>query len=329
MAGGFQTQVTNQPAPAVEGDFASQNPRWSVDFGPGGAVAGPSGLLVGRACWAVPPDDANGAPAVLNSFGTGAITGIVAREQQGLITTYLSDATLVIPTGFQATAYSNVDIWVRNFGAAQALVGQKAYATFANGRFTFGATGAPTGGGTSSASTIAATTFSATASITNNIMTASAVGSGTIYPGSSISGTNVTSGSMVQAQLVPLLAGEAYGGVGRYYVSIPEQTVVSTTISGTYGLLTIGGTVVSGFATNNILAATGSVVAGTTITAANNTVTPGLTGTGAAGTYVVNNNTAVSSQAINVSAINVETKWIAMSSALPNELVKISAQPLG
>lgn len=322
MSGGIQTSVNDQPAPAVAGDFASSNPRWTVDFGPGGAVAGPNGAVVGRACWTSPPDDANGTPASISSFGTGPITGIVPREQQGLITTYLADASMVIPKGYQLTVISNADLWVKNDGAGQALFGQKAYANFADGKFTFAATGAPTGGGTSTASTIAATTSSVTGSITGNIMTVTAVGSGTVYPGTTLSGTNVASGTMVVSQLTPLLSGETTGGVGRYYVSIPAQTVVSTTISGTYGLLTVGGTVVSGFALNDVLAATGSVVAGTTITAL-------ISGTGAAGTYVVNNNTVVSSQAINVSAINVETKWIAQTSGLTGELVKISAQVLG
>lgn len=322
MSGGFQTQVTVQPAPAVEGDFASQNPRWTVDFGPGGAVAGSNGIVVGRACWATPPTDANGAAAVLNSAGSGPITGIIAREQQALITRYLADAAMVVPTGFQVTAYSNVDIWVKNNGATQALPGQKAYASFAGLGWNFAASGAPTAGGSGSASTIAAGTFSTTASIAGNIMTVSAVASGTIYPGSTVSGSGVASGSQVASQLTPLLTGETLGGVGRYYVSIPEQAVASTTVSGTYGLLTVGGTVVAGFGVGDVLTVSGAVVAGTVITALG-------TGSGGAGTYIVSNNTVVSSQAISVAAVNVETKWIAMSSALPGELVKISAQVLG
>jgi hypothetical protein len=41
--GGFQTSTTDQPAFAVAGDFASQNPYFTFDAGPGGLVAGPSG----------------------------------------------------------------------------------------------------------------------------------------------------------------------------------------------------------------------------------------------------------------------------------------------
>jgi hypothetical protein len=35
--GGFQTSTTDQPAFAVAGDFASQNPYFTFDAGPGGS----------------------------------------------------------------------------------------------------------------------------------------------------------------------------------------------------------------------------------------------------------------------------------------------------
>lgn len=329
MAGlnGRQTSVNVQPAPAVVGDFASLNPRYSYDAGPGGLVAGPNGVVVGRFGWATNPLDPNSAPTQFNNYGAGPVTGIVANEQQALNTTYLADSGLRIAAGFPVTAYTSADIWVKNDGATQALIGQKAYANFADGKVTFAATGSPTGGGSGSSSSIAATTSSVTGSITGNVMTVTAVGSGTVYPGTTISGTGVASGTKVQQQLTPLLSGEAYGGVGRYYVSIGEQTVASTTISGTYGLMTIGGTVVSGIGVGDTLTASGSVVAGTTITAANSTATPGLTGAGGAGTYVVDNNTGVTTQAISVAAINVETSWRAVSSGLAGELIKIVNSP--
>lgn len=321
MSGGFQTAVTSQPAIGVEGDFADSNPCFSVPFGPGGAISGPSGAVVGRFAWATPPDDADGAPASINSFGAGPVTGFVRREQQGLITIFLADASMVIPPGYQMTLFNGGDFLVKNAGATQARPGMKAYANFADGKVTFAATGSATGGGSGSASTVSAQTFSVTGSIANNVMTVTAVGSGTVVPGATISGTGVTSGTQVVSQLFPLLAGETAGGDGRYYVSIAEQTVASTAIAGTYGLLTVGGTVVAGFAVGDTISGT-SVVAGTTITALG-------TGMGAAGTYIVNNNTVVSSTAITAAAINVETKWYAMSSGLAGELVKISDHPNG
>ena len=316
---GFQTSAAYNPAPGVAGDFASTNPRAVALAGPGGLIAGDNGLTVGLFAWTTDEyTDFDGAPAVANNYGTGSVAGFVHREQQGLITQYLQTATMLVPTGFPVTIMVEGDFWVVNNGTTQAVPGQKAYANFVNGQASFAATASPTTGASATGSSIAAETFSVTGSIAGNVLTVSAVGSGTVYPGSTISGTNVASGT----QIVEQLSGTA-GGVGTYSVSIPEQTVASTTVSGTYGLLTIGTlTTTPTFQVGDQLNATGSVVAGTQITA-------NVSGSGgSAGTMVVNNNTVVSSQTISALS-NVETKWYARSSALPGELVKISSWPQG
>jgi len=320
---GIQTQVGAAQAPAVAGDWASGNPRSFFDAGPGGLVAGLAGVTVGVFAWtSALRVDGDGAPAVANNFGAGLPTGIVHRQQQGLITTFLADASMVIVPGTQLAICTAGDIWVKNDGSTQALPGQKVYANLTTGKINFAATGAATAGATSSASSIAASTFSVTGSIAGNVLSVTAVGSGTVVPGGTISGTGIATGTKIVSQLTPLLSGEALGGIGRYAVSIPEQTVASTTVSGTYGTLTVGGTVAGTFAVGQALAATGSVVAGTTITALG-------TGTGGAGTYIVDNNTVVASQAINVLAVNIETRWYAVSSGLAGELVKITTHPVG
>jgi hypothetical protein len=307
---GFQQQIYYNQAPAVEGDFASTNPRAVVLAGPGGLIAGAS-FIIARAIWLTSSFiDDDGAPAVANAFGSGPIAGIAHREQQGLIQQYLQESTMIVPAGFPVTVFDNGDFWVKNNGATQATPGMKAYANFADGKFTAAATGAPSGA-SGSASSIAASTFSVTGSIADNVLTVSAVGSGTVVPGGTISGTSVASGTQVVSQL-----SGTTGGIGTYAVSIPEQTVASTTISGTYGTLTVGGTVVGVFGVGQTLSGT-NVVAGTAITALG-------TGTGGAGTYIVNNNTVVASTAI-TGATNVETKFVVRSSALPGELMKISS----
>lgn len=307
---GFQTQSFYNPAPAVEGDFASTNPRAVVLAGPGGLIAG-STFAVGRFAWVTGGYiDADGAPAVANTFGSGPVAGFVHREQQGLIQTYLQEATMLVPAGFPVTVFDAGDFWVRNSGSTQALPGMKAYANYADGRVTFAATGAPSGA-SGSASSIAAATAAFTGSIAGNILTVTAVSSGSIYPGETISGTSIATGTQIVTQLTGTAA-----GIGTYSVSIPEQTVASTAISATYGVLTVGGTVAGTFGVGNTLSGT-NVVAGTTITQQ-------LTGTtGGAGTYVVTNNTVVASTAI-TSATNVETKFVCRSSGLTNEIVKIS-----
>lgn len=66
-----------------------------------------------------------------------------------------------------------------------------------------------------------------TASITLTAMTVSAVTSGTIYPGMTITGTGVTAGTRIVSQ-----TSGTDGGTGVYVVSV-SQTVASTTITGT------------------------------------------------------------------------------------------------
>jgi hypothetical protein len=311
----------------VSGDFCDVNPRYTYDAGAGALVAGPLGCTVGRFAWVSAPDDSNGNGGVVNNFGSGVPAGYIAREQQGLNTTYLSDGSQFIPAGFPVTLFTGGGFWMHNLGATTALPGQKAYANLSTGKINFAATATPSAGGTSTASTIGANTNGATGTIVGNLFTAVSALSGTLYPGTTLSGSGVASGTKILSQVVPLLSGEAYGGLGRYYVSIAEQSVASTAITGTYGLLTVGGTVVAGFNVGNALTASGSVVAGTTITAGNSVATPALTGVGGAGTYVVDNNTGVTSQAINVAAVNVETNFVARSTGLTTELVKASNQP--
>lgn len=319
--GDFPNQVNVAQAPAVAGDFASKNPRQSYLAGPGGLVAGPAGVTVGRFAWATAPLDGDGTPAVVANTGFGLPSGFVHREQQALITQYLAASGNLIQSGFQMTLMIGGDFWVKNDGATAVQLGMKAYANFADGKVTFAATGSPAGGGTSTASTLAAGTSSVTGSIAGatgpgqtSILTVSAVGSGTLYNGTTISGSGVATGQKIVSQITPLLVGETLRGVGRYNLSQPQAAAASTTVSGTYGLLTIGGTVAGTFAVGQ--AVTGSGVNAMSITDAG-------TGTGGAGTYATDVSQVVGSQAINTSS-NIETKYYAKSQGLPGELIKIS-----
>lgn len=325
--GDFPNQVNAIQAPAVEGDFASANPRSTVLAGEGALVSGRgvidgvlvNGIVVGRFAWkSYESIDNDEAPGTVNTFGSGLPAGLVHRLQVGLITTYLATSSLVLLRGQQAVVFNNVDLWVKNRGATAATVGMKAFAAFADGAVSFAAAGSTPGGGSGSASSIAAGTFSAVGTIVNDVFTAtgSVVGTNGIVAGGTLSGTNVATGTKIVTQVLPLLAGEALGGIGRYYVSIPGQSVASTAISGTYGILTVGGTVVAGFGV-------GQSVTGTGITVPT-TIYSQLTGSpGVAGTYVVDVNTVVSSTAI-TSANAIETKWIAESAGAAGELIKVS-----
>ena len=315
MSGSFQKQVNSQPAPAVEGDFCSTNPRYSVNAGPGGIVAG-SSLIVGRAAWVSPPLDGDNFPAVANSFGAGNITGILHREQQALFTAYLQETSMQVPAGFNVTLMASADLWVKNNGSTNAQVKQKAYANFADGKFSFAATGAASAGATSTG-TIAAETGSWTGSIAGNIMTVAGAVTGLVVPGGILSGTNVITGTQVLSQI----SGTANGD-GTYYVST-YGTVAATTISETYGLFTAVSGLTGTYAVGDVLAGTGGggVTAGTKITGFG-------TGTGGLGTYYVQTTQAVTSSSI-TSVLNVETPWIAMSAGNVGDLIKISRISLG
>jgi hypothetical protein len=323
----FPNQVNVQNAPAVEGDFASANPRTMVLAGEGALKWGDAydtfatglvgGVIAGRWGWlSASLVDNDEAPAVVNCFGSGKPQGIVHRSQQGLITRYLATASMVFLKGQQAELFHSADIWIKNRGATYAQVGMKAFANFADGTTYFAAAGATPAGGSGSASSIAAATFSATGSIADNVLSVTAVGAGTLYAGATFSGSGVATGTKIVQQLTSTEVGGTLGGKGTYAVNIPEQVVASTALSGTYGVLTIGGTVVAGLGQGQTISGT-NVVAGTT-------VYQQLTGTtGAAGTYVVDNNTVVSSTAI-TSQSAIETDFYAWSAGAANELVKIS-----
>src|SRR5271157_4269498 len=146
--GGFQTQVNVQPAMAVAGDFASNNPYFNYDAGPGGLVAGSAGVTIGQFAWVTAPLDPNGTGQVVNSFGAGPVSGFVHREQQGLITAYLASSGTLIVKGYQMGLMTGGDFWVVNNGTTTALPGQLAYANLANGQASFGASGSPNVGAT-------------------------------------------------------------------------------------------------------------------------------------------------------------------------------------
>ena len=136
---GFQTQVQAQQAPAVAGDFASANPRAAVVSPEGGFVAGAAGVTVGRFAWI----QADGV-TVLNT-GTGKPDGFIHREQQAFITTYLAEASNVVPVGQPVTLMRTGDYFATATGNS-AVHGEKAFAKLADGTVEFDAAGATVAG---------------------------------------------------------------------------------------------------------------------------------------------------------------------------------------
>jgi hypothetical protein len=299
---GFPTQVNVVPGVGVAGDFASTNPRTSVVNGPGAFVAGALGVAVGRFAWA---DAAN---LRVNNFGGGIPTGFVHRAQQGLITNFLQEASMIVPAGLPVTLFSSGDFWVKNDGASTSAVNQIAYTNNSDGRVQFGSnwTGAAVTGA------IAANVV--TGSIAAQVLTVSAVTTGVLTAGQTISGTGVTAGTQVLNQLTG-----TPGGIGTYQVSV-AQTVASTAITGSGGTLTVSAVASGTLGVGDALTGTG-VTAGTYITGF-------ITGAGGTGTYSVNIGQTAASTALTV-ATGTQTKWVALSVGLPGELVKMSSHLLG
>lgn len=312
---GFPAQVQQVQAPGIPWTFASTNPRNAVLAGPGALVAG--GNCFPGFVWADPYTQ------IVNSNGIGSVTGIVIRNWQGILTTYLSEATMQIYPGSQVAAMDKCDVWCPNGGTTYALPGQKAYANVNNGSIVaFAASGSPPAGASATGSTIAAETssFTGVLSMVVNpqddtvgcILTASAV-TGLIVPGEIIAGTSVISGTQIVAQL----SGTA-GGAGTYSVNYP-QNVASEAMTGSYGLFTPG-TVTGTFTVGDVLAGSGGggVTTGTQIWAAG----------ASAGTWYVSPSQTVTSSTI-TSTQYVETKWYCRTPGAVGELVKISDTALG
>ena len=137
MATGFQTTVNLQQAAAVEGDFASANPRRSVVSHEGNLIAGTGGVTVARFAWA----DAAGK---VTNAGSGVPTGFVARSgQQGAaqITTYLAETSMVILQGYAVTLHESGDFWAKHI-TNRATVGQKVFASVTTGQIQTAGAGA-------------------------------------------------------------------------------------------------------------------------------------------------------------------------------------------
>lgn len=318
-SGGFQTQAYNQPVMAIAGDFASNNPYWSYDAGPGGLVAGSSGVIVGNFAWVHYPPDSDGTPSqVYNAPGGGAYgppNGFVHRAQQALITTYLADASLIIPPGFPVTIMAGGDFWVVNNGATDAQVGQKVFAAVANGQASMATSGTLAAGVIGTSATAASTAVTSTASITGNVMTVIGQTAGGVYPGATVASPGV-------GTVVAVLTGTPTATSATYLLSVGEQSVTTTQIVTNYSILTVPGS--SG--TQTVPFAVGDIISGGGIatTAPLTVVTYVISATGSVNQTVVINTTAAITATSVIGSNSIETRWWVQSTGLPGELVKIT-----
>lgn len=212
---GFQKQVNNQPAPGVEGGFASYNPRATYVTGPASLVANSGGVIAGRFGWAVPVNNPDGTVSeiVYNSatlVPAGRVRtpgGFIANQMIGAFVGYLQEAGMGILAGQGMVLFTRGDFWAVMNGAA-ATRGQKAFANLADGTIRPAAAGSTING------------ITVTASFATNVMTVTA-STGTLVVGQSITGTGVPANTFISS------LGTGTGGAGTYNLTTSPGTIAS------------------------------------------------------------------------------------------------------
>lgn len=291
---GFQQIVNTQPAPGEGGDFAGANIRASVVAPPGGYKAAVGGVQVGRMAWGNP------ATALMsNYFQLASLLGFVHREQQGLLTDFLSQSNLFAPAGYPISAQSRGDFW--GVFQAGATIGQKVYADPVTGALTSAATGnAVVVAGFSGA-------FPATAAGAPGVLTVSGAGTGAFAVGQLVTGAGIPAGTYITS------LGTGAGGTGTYNTNQGPLAVVNAEAITAYGVIETPWSVVTavpinaaftagidntGLMTVSAVAsgalATGQVITGPANLPQNTQITAQLTGAvGSTGTYRVTSRNVV------------------------------------
>lgn len=138
---GFQKTINTNPPLAVEGNFASSTYVYhAVLAGTQALTAGTNGVTMARFAYA---DPATG--KVANAKTAGHILGFVRRgDNTAVITSWLGEASMLIPAGYGVTMYDKGDFWVKTTTVATA--GQKVFASDTTGQIATDAAGATVAG---------------------------------------------------------------------------------------------------------------------------------------------------------------------------------------
>jgi hypothetical protein len=202
---------------------------------------------------------------LISQFNQSAVNGYVRGASVGTMTL----------AQLQALSGGSLSVTVGGVVATAASIALTAATSFSNAASLMTIALAYYDAVSTSSGAIAAgtATNSTAASITGNVLTVAATVTGAFVAGGVLTGTGVTAGTYIVKQLTGTT-----GGAGTYQVSA-IQSVATTTISQSYGLLTIGAMTSGTFAVGQVISG-GTIAAGSTITAI-------VTGTGGAGTYVI------------------------------------------
>jgi hypothetical protein len=175
----FQTSVSAQQSPGIEGAFTGINPHYTLTNPDEGMwVAGSAGVTIGQFAWA---NTANGQVSSVHPGVTTVRSGFVHRDQPAVVAGLLVGTSNTVVAGQAIDLLEDGPVWARF--AAGATIGQKVYANYADGACVAAATG--------SAATV---TRSVT---TTNTSTAISYTGGAIYPGQPVSGTGIAAGAYI------------------------------------------------------------------------------------------------------------------------------------
>ncbi|QCE35648.1 hypothetical protein FAI40_10095 [Acetobacteraceae bacterium] len=139
----FQKKVNYNWPEGYPGGIASANPRRTVVAPQGGWRAGTNGVTIASFAWADPTDDSG--QTLTNKAPSAVIPdGFILREQQGLTTQYLQDATMSIPEGFGVVMVDGGDYFA--LSSTDATRGQAIFANTADGSIQTAAKGSTVSG---------------------------------------------------------------------------------------------------------------------------------------------------------------------------------------
>jgi len=299
----FPNVVNLNQAPAVAGDFASQNPRASLLAGEGKIVAPASGIIVGNFAFLQRVGVAgNEVDTLSQSFTSGAEVGFVAREEQALITAYLAGNSTVIPQGFMVTPYSRGDFYARFAGGATpgaAVFADETTGAAQSGSGTTSFTGSVGFTGTASLGTVAGQAQLTIATIT---------GGSLLTIGDTVTGTGISAGTTVTG----LVSGTASTVGAVYSLSAAVTTEAAEAVTSTSTTLNVTAVSAGEINVGDILS-NGSVIAALG------------TGVGLVGTYILAAPINLASGTLTVPAGVIATQFTVASFANPGEIAKITA----
>jgi len=220
--------------------------------------------------------------SVTGSVAANVVTGSIAPN---VVTGSIAGTTMTVSAITSGVLAAGQSVSGANVASGTTIISQLTGAT-------------PGGTGTYQVS-VSQTVTSETLTMSGGGLTVSAVVTGTLAVGQTISGTGITAGTTITA------LGSGTGGTGTYAVSV-SQTATSTTVTASGGTLTV-----TAVATGAL--AVGDVLVGTGITTGNH-VTAFLTGSGGTGTYLVSVGDTAGSTTITSSGANVTVTFDSVSS---------------